>query len=88
MSPKELAWITTRGIFTYPLDDGFMLVFQDDCPMLAGVQCRLHEGAKPEVCRKAECLRGVPWFDAAVKYYFPGHDYQPDKEGVKDFCLR
>ena len=71
MSPRELHWMTTRGIFVWPEDDfGFMVVFQQDCIMLSGTDCRLHEGGKPEVCRKAECLRGVPGFDAASKHYF------------------
>lgn len=70
MSPKELNFLTTRGIFVYPDPEGvFYVVFQHDCIMLDGDLCRLHEGAKPEVCRKAECLLGQSWFEEARKYY-------------------
>jgi len=37
--------------------------------MLDGNDCRLHGGGKPEVCRKGDCLKGVPWFDAAARHY-------------------
>ena len=74
MSPKELHWLTTRGIFVYPDPEGFYVVYKQECARLEGVQCRLHGGAKPEVCIKGECLHGQPWFDGAVRFYFPGHD--------------
>lgn len=69
MSRKELQFLTTRGIFVYPMEDGFMVVFHQECPMLDGNDCRLHDGGKPEVCRKGDCLKGVPWFDAAARHY-------------------
>ena len=75
MSPKELAFLTTRGLYVHVEDNCFWVVLQQDCIMLSGVLCRLHDGAKPEVCRKAECLKGEAWFEGAVKYYFPGHDH-------------
>jgi len=83
MSPKELAFLTTRGIYVHAEDDCFWVVHQQDCIMRSGVLCTLHYGAKPEVCRKANCLKGESWFDGAVKYYFSDHDYvrRQDYEG-------
>ena len=82
MSPKELHWLTTRGIFVYPNPEGFYVVYRQDCVMLEGVQCRLHDGAKPEVCIRGACLHGEPWFDAAVKFYFPDLLYSSENPRI------